>query len=89
MSSAIGMIVLSSLRRHAVGVQRSTENCYPSHALTHCTKQKQAQMSSKIKILWHVHTYLGRVIIFLPGLQFMGISETQQRLKCRDTGGHI
>ena len=29
-------------------------------------------MSSKIKILWHVHTYLGRVIIFLPGLQFMG-----------------
>ena len=27
-------------------------------------------MSSKIKILWHVH--LGRVIIFLPGLQFMG-----------------
>ena len=29
-------------------------------------------MSSKIKILWHVHTYLGRVIIFLPRLQFMG-----------------
>ena len=29
-------------------------------------------MSSKIKIFWHVHTYLGRVIIFLPGLQFMG-----------------
>ena len=50
----------------------TTENCYPSHALTHCTKQNQAQMSSKIKILWHVHTYLGRVIIFLPGLQFMG-----------------
>ena len=28
-------------------------------------------MSSNIKIPWHVHTYLGRVIIFLPGLQFM------------------
>ena len=29
-------------------------------------------MSSKIKILWHVHMYLGRVVIFRPGLQFMG-----------------
>ena len=50
----------------------TTENCYPSLALTHCTKPKQAQMSSKIKILWHVHTYLGRVIISLPRLQFKG-----------------
>ena len=33
-------------------------------------------MSSKIKMLWHVHTYLGRVIIFLPGLQFMGTNRS-------------